>query len=54
MFDIPERADIRKCIITEETIRDGRNPLLLTKMDVDRGVDETNFETWLAGSAASA
>ncbi|MEO7664662.1 MAG: ATP-dependent Clp protease ATP-binding subunit ClpX, partial [Candidatus Limnocylindrales bacterium] len=23
MFDIPERTDIRKCIITEETIRDG-------------------------------
>ena len=27
MYDIPERTDIRKCIITEETIRDGRLPL---------------------------
>ena len=35
MYDIPERTDIRKCIITEETIRDGRLPLLLTKTDVD-------------------
>ena len=26
MYDIPERTDIRKCIITEETIRDGRAP----------------------------
>ena len=26
MYDIPERTDIRKCIITEETIRDGRRP----------------------------
>ena len=30
MYDIPERSDVRKCIITEETIRDGRTPLLLT------------------------
>ena len=26
MYDIPERAEVRKCIITEETIRDGRLP----------------------------
>ena len=31
MYDIPERTEIRKCIITEETIREGRLPLLLTK-----------------------
>ena len=54
MFDIPERSDIRKCIITEETIRDRRMPLLLTKSDVDKGVDETNYEEWLAEQAASA
>ena len=36
MYDIPERTEIRKCIITEETIRDGRPPLLLTKTDVDK------------------
>ena len=54
MFDIPERTDVRKCIITAETIRDGRLPLLLTKSDVDRGVDETNYEEWLAERGASA
>ncbi len=54
MFDIPERSDIRKCIVTEETIRDRRAPLLLTKSDVDKGVDETNYESWLAEQGASA
>ena len=54
LFDIPERTDVRKCIITEETIRDRRSPLLLTKSDVDKGVDETNYEEWLAAQAASA
>ncbi len=43
MYDIPERTDVRKCIITEETIREGRVPLLLTKAEIDRGVDETNY-----------
>ena len=43
MYDIPERTDIRKCIITEETIREGRTPLLLTKSEIDSGVDETNY-----------
>src|SRR5919205_462630 len=54
MYDIPERTEIRKCIITEETIRSGRLPLLLTKTDVDKGVDETNYEEWLAERGASA
>jgi ATP-dependent Clp protease ATP-binding subunit ClpX len=54
MYDIPERTDVRKCIITEETIRDRRSPLLLTKSDVDKGVDETNYEEWLAAQAESA
>ncbi len=54
MYDIPERTDIRKCIITEETIRDGRLPLLLTKVELDKGVDETNYEEWLAERGESA
>src|SRR5205814_158911 len=54
MYDIPERADVRKCIITEETIREGRLPLLLTKTEVDKGVDETNYEDWIAAQGASA
>jgi ATP-dependent Clp protease ATP-binding subunit ClpX len=44
MYDIPERTDVRKCIITEEVIREGRAPLLLTKAHLDQGVDETNYE----------
>jgi ATP-dependent Clp protease ATP-binding subunit ClpX len=54
MYDIPERTDVRKCIITEETIREGRAPLLLTKADVDQGVDETNYRERLAERAESA
>ena len=54
MFDIPDRSDIRRCIITEETIRSGRLPLLLTKTDVDKGVDETNYQDWLAERGESA
>ncbi len=54
MYDIPERADVRKCIITEETIREGRLPLLLTKTEVEKGVDETNYENWLAEQGATA
>ncbi|MBM4408798.1 MAG: ATP-dependent Clp protease ATP-binding subunit ClpX, partial [Chloroflexi bacterium] len=54
MYDIPERTEIRKCIITEETIRSGRMPLLLTKTEVERGVDETNYEEWLAERGESA
>jgi ATP-dependent Clp protease ATP-binding subunit ClpX len=54
MYDIPERADVRKCIITEETIRSGRVPLLLTKSEVEKGVDETNYEDWLADQGATA
>jgi ATP-dependent Clp protease ATP-binding subunit ClpX len=54
MFDIPERTDVRRCIITEETIREGRAPLLLTKSDVDSGVDETNYARWLAEQGETA
>jgi ATP-dependent Clp protease ATP-binding subunit ClpX len=52
MFDIPERTDVRKCIITEETIRSGRAPLLLTKAEIDRGVDENNYSELLERPSA--
>ncbi len=52
MFDIPERADIRRCIITEETIRRSRPPLLLTQAQLDKGVDETNYEAVIEGASA--
>ena len=47
MFDVPDHGEIRKCIITEETIREGRLPLLLTKTQVDEGFDETNYQKLL-------
>ena len=47
MYDVPDHAEIRKCIITEETIREGRLPLLLTKSQMDEGFDETNYEKLL-------
>jgi ATP-dependent Clp protease ATP-binding subunit ClpX len=39
MYDIPERTEVRKCVITEETIRDGRPPLLLTEAEVEKGAE---------------
>jgi ATP-dependent Clp protease ATP-binding subunit ClpX len=54
MYDIPDHAEIRKCIITQETIREGRPPLLLTKTQIDEGVDETNYEEFLAERGQSA
>jgi len=53
MYEIPERTDVRRCIITEETIRHGRAPLLLTKADVDEGVDETNHPALLRNDATA-
>ncbi len=52
MFEIPERADIRRCIITEETIRGRRPPLLLTQAQLDKGVDETNYDALAEGASA--
>jgi ATP-dependent Clp protease ATP-binding subunit ClpX len=54
MYDVPDHGEIRKCIITEETIRNGQPPLLLTKSQVDSGVDETNYEKLLAEHGQSA
>jgi ATP-dependent Clp protease ATP-binding subunit ClpX len=54
MYDVPDHAEIRKCIITEETIRTGRPPLLLSKSQIDEGVDETNYEMLLAEHGQSA
>jgi ATP-dependent Clp protease ATP-binding subunit ClpX len=54
MYDVPDHGEIRKCIITEETIREGRPPLLLTKSQIDEGVDETNYETLQAEHGQTA
>jgi ATP-dependent Clp protease ATP-binding subunit ClpX len=54
MYDVPDHGEIRKCIITEETIREGRLPLLLSKSQIDEGFDETNYEKLLAEHGQSA
>ena len=54
MYDVPDHGEIRKCIITEETIRHGRLPLLLTKTQVEEGFDETNYEKLLQERGQSA
>jgi ATP-dependent Clp protease ATP-binding subunit ClpX len=54
MYDVPDHSEIRKCIITEETIREGRLPLLLTKNQIDEGFDETNYEKLLSERGQTA
>jgi ATP-dependent protease Clp ATPase subunit len=33
MYDIPERTDVKKVVITGETIEHGRPPMLVTEAD---------------------
>jgi ATP-dependent Clp protease ATP-binding subunit ClpX len=53
MYDIPERTEVRKCVITEETIRDGRPPLLLTEAEVEKGADEAPRDLAAAGGESA-
>ena len=41
MFEIPARSDIRKCIVTADTITSGQRPLLLTASDAEIFSDES-------------
>ncbi|MGE4427756.1 MAG: ATP-dependent Clp protease ATP-binding subunit ClpX, partial [Solirubrobacteraceae bacterium] len=34
-FDLPGRRDVRKCVVTRETITDGRRPTLVTEAPGD-------------------
>ena len=42
MYEVPSRSDVRKCVITAETIRHHKPPLLVTRADrvVDLGSEE--------------
>jgi ATP-dependent protease Clp ATPase subunit len=40
MYEIPSRADVRKCIISKETIQHGQAPLLVTRADRLAGLDD--------------
>jgi ATP-dependent Clp protease ATP-binding subunit ClpX len=33
MFDLPSRRDVRKCVVTRETIEKGLDPTLVTEAD---------------------
>ena len=41
MFEIPARSDIRKCIVTADTITSDQRPLLLTASDAEIFSDES-------------
>ena len=51
---IPERTEVRKCVITEETIRDGRPPPLLTEAEVEKGPDDPEIAEIVAARGESA
>lgn len=40
MFEIPSRTDVRRCVITEQSIVEGVEPLLLTEEPARSAVDE--------------
>jgi hypothetical protein len=40
MYEIPSRADVRKCIISKETIQHGKAPLLVTRSDRIAGLED--------------
>ena len=43
MFDLPSRTDVRKCVITRETIEKGIDPTLLT--EADKSLPERDAES---------
>ena len=43
MFDLPSRTDVRKCVITKETIEKGIDPTLLT--EADKSMPERDAES---------
>ena len=43
MFDLPCRADVRKCVITKETIEKGIDPTLVT--EADKSLPERDAES---------
>jgi ATP-dependent Clp protease ATP-binding subunit ClpX len=43
MFDLPSRTDVRKCVITKETIERGIDPTLLT--EADKSLPERDAES---------
>ena len=38
-FELPSRRDVRKCVVTRETIAEGRQPTLVTEAVADEPED---------------
>lgn len=47
-FELPTRADVKRCLVTRETILDRRGPTLVTEAAAD---EDDQLEGWLAQSA---
>ncbi|WP_354697654.1 ATP-dependent Clp protease ATP-binding subunit ClpX [Paraconexibacter sp. AEG42_29] len=43
-FELPSRRDVKKCVVTKETIEQGRQPTLVTEATPDEGDDATAAE----------
>ena len=39
-FELPSRRDVKKCVVTKETIEKGLNPTLVTEAAKDEPDDE--------------
>jgi ATP-dependent Clp protease ATP-binding subunit ClpX len=48
MFEIPSRADVKKCVISAETITSRKGPLLLTRAERPLDMDELKDQTQTA------
>jgi ATP-dependent Clp protease ATP-binding subunit ClpX len=48
MFEIPSRADVKKCVISAETITSRKGPLLLTRAERPLDMDEIKDQTQTA------
>jgi ATP-dependent Clp protease ATP-binding subunit ClpX len=52
MYDLPDRPDVRRCVVTEETISDGALPLMLTEREI--GASESAAPTQRAPRTRTA
>jgi hypothetical protein len=34
MYELPDRHDVRRCVVTEESVTDGVSPLLLSESEL--------------------
>ena len=44
-FELPSRPDVKKCVVTKETISKGLKPTLVTEAVEDEGDDEVAAES---------